>query len=139
MVGWILAVLALLFFQTLLPPAIRYAASGRRLGDLIGAALGPRNKPLPMPVAGERAQRALANLFEGLPIFLTLALLSLILGIDDGMASLGAGLFLAARVLYVPCYVFAISGVRSGVWAIGVLGLLVMAAAVLMAPPLAPG
>jgi uncharacterized MAPEG superfamily protein len=135
MVGWILAVLALLFFQTLLPPAIRYAASGKRLGEVTAAALGPRDRPLPMPPAGERAQRALANLFEGLPIFLTLALLSLILGAATGLATAGAAVFFFARVAYVPCYVFAIAGLRSAVWAVGVIGLLMMAAAVLMAAP----
>ncbi len=135
MVFWILAVLALLFFQTLLPPAIRYAANGRRLAEVAAAALGPRDRPLPMPVAGERAQRALANLFEGLPIFLTLALLSLILDAASGLASVGAAVFFIARVAYVPCYVFGIAGVRSAVWAVGVVGLLMMAVAVLMAAP----
>ena len=67
LVWWILAVLALLFVQTLLPAAIRYAASGRQFGEMVAVALGPRDQPLPMPLAGERAQRALATSSRGFP------------------------------------------------------------------------
>ena len=42
-------------------------------------------------------------------------------------------MFFLARVAYVPCYVFAIYGLRSAVWSVGVLGLLLMAVAVIMA------
>jgi len=59
----------------------------------------------------------------------------LILGAASGLATIGAGIFFIARVAYVPSYVLAIAGLRSAVWGVGVVGLLMMAAAVLMAAP----
>ena len=84
-----------------------------------------------MPVAGERAARALANLSESLPVFLTLALLILMLDVDGPAAQAGAGVFLVARALYVPCYVFGVFAVRSIVWTVAGFGLLAMAAVIL--------
>lgn len=125
MIGWIVAVLAVFFVQTLVPSTIRYlGGSGRRRKLLI--ALGPRDDPPPMPRAGQRAQRALRNMFEALPIFLTLSLLSLILNTAGGLASLGAAVFFFARLLYLPCYDYGVFALRSIVWAVGFAGLILM-------------
>lgn len=131
MVGWILASLALLFGQSLLPAAIRYASNGRPLAANFTDALGARDVPLPTVPRAERASRALANLLESLPIFLTLALLVLVLGADGTLARLGATVFVIARVLYVPCYVLGVFALRSVVWMAGGVGLMLLLAAVL--------
>lgn len=131
MVGWILAILLLLWIQTLLPPALRYMRNGRSLGANFSHALGPRDTPIPTVPEAERASRALSNLMESLPIFLTLALLVLILGVDGALAEIGAALFVVARALYVPCYVLGIPALRSVVWGAAAVGLLMLAAAVL--------
>lgn len=130
MVWLILAVLALFVFQTLLPASIRYYATGDGLLRNIRIAVGPRDSVPAMPVAGERAARALANLSEAMPVFLGLALLSLVLGVSEGLAATGAAIFLVARIAYVPCYVFGIFGLRSVVWAAGHAGLLLIGIAV---------
>ena len=62
---------------------------------------------------------------EALPVFLTLALLNLILGTGD-MATTGATVFLVARVLYVPAYLAGIVGVRTLIWIASVVGLVMM-------------
>lgn len=131
MVWWILAVLLLFFVQTLLPPTIRYRAhAGEDLQDAIRENLGPRDERRPMPVKGQRAQRALVNLAEALPIFLALAILAVVLGADSTLALAGAGVFFVARVVYVPCYVLGTYGIRTLVWIVGHAGLLMMAIAV---------
>ena len=61
-------------------------------------ALGPRDEPPPQTAMGGRAERALNNLSEAMPVFLTLALLHLIEGTSDRLAVLGGQIFLAARV-----------------------------------------
>lgn len=134
MIIWILAALAVFFVQTLLPSMYRYRESMRTgLGSAIDDNLGPRDNLGPLPVKGERAKRALNNMFEALPIFLTLAILAVILGAENGVALWGAGAFVLARMAYIPCYVQGIYGVRTLVWGIGHFGLVLMAAAVVCA------
>jgi uncharacterized MAPEG superfamily protein len=123
MVLLILLVLALFVLQTLLPNRFRERpASG---GSMLAEALGPRDDPPPLTRIGGRAERALANMQEALPVFLTLALLNLILGTGD-LAVTGATVFLVARVLYVPAYLAGITGLRTLIWAAGVVGLVLM-------------
>jgi len=131
MVGWILAALFLLFVQTLLPPAIRYLANGLPLRVNFRFALGPRDTPLPTVPGAGRASRAHANLMESLPVFLTLALLVLILGVDGPLPRTGAAIYVVARVVYVPSYVFGVAFVRSLLWAVAWVGLVLLAYAVL--------
>jgi uncharacterized MAPEG superfamily protein len=124
MVLLILLVLALFVLQTLLPNRFRDrpAAGG---GSMLAAALGPRDDQPPLTRIGGRAERALANMHEALPVFLTLALLNLILSTGD-MATTGATVFLVARVLYVPAYLAGIVGVRTLIWIASVVGLVMM-------------
>lgn len=123
MVLLILLVLALFVFQTLLPAGFRYM--GRDGGRQLGTALGPRDDQPPPSRTGGRAERALANMQEALPVFLTLALLNLFLGTGD-LATTGATVFLVARVLYVAAYLAGVYGLRTLIWAISVVGLVLM-------------
>ena len=94
--------------------------------------LGPRDD-LPesrSPQLG-RAKRALDNLHETLPIALTLMLLSVILGELGTLSLAGAIIYLIARVLYVPCYILALSPWRSACFGISVLGLVLLALPIL--------
>lgn len=128
MVLIILLVLALFVLQTLLPPGLRYLV-GPDAGRKLWLALGPRDNPPPQTTLGARAERALTNLQEALPVFLALALLNLIVG-SAALALTGATVFLIARTLYLPAYLAGIQLLRSLIWGAGVAGL------VLMVPPL---
>ena len=123
MVLLILLVLALFVLQTLLPSGFRNM--GRDPGRPLSVALGPRDDPPVQSRMGGRAARALANMQEALPVFLALALLNLYLGTGD-LALTGATVFLVARVLYVPAYLAGIPGLRTLIWAAGVVGLVMM-------------
>jgi uncharacterized MAPEG superfamily protein len=125
MLTWILTVLGLLFVQILLPPSIRYLGQ-RDLGRSLGVAIGPRDDQPPPTRGSDRAQRALNNLFESLPFFLTFALLAMFLGRDTGPSLLGAQIFFFARLAYVPAYLAGIPGLRSLIWVIGTAGLVMM-------------
>jgi uncharacterized MAPEG superfamily protein len=125
MVLIVLLVLALFVFQTLLPATFRFMAGGE-IGPKLAAALGPRDNPPPQSVVGARAERALANMHEALPVFLGLALMNMILGTAAGMAITGATVFLLARVLYVPAYLAGIPGLRTLIWLGGWVGLVMM-------------
>lgn len=127
----ILAVLGLFVVQTLLPPSIRYLLAGPGTAKRLQVALGPRDEQPPLSTTGRRAERALANMHEALPVFLALALLHVVRGTDAGSAVQGAWLFLAARVAYVPAYLSAVSGLRSIIWVASWIGLGLMIAPLL--------
>lgn len=118
---WILLVLGLFVLQTFLAPATRYALRG----DVAGA-LGPRDNPPELSLTGQRLQRALRNLFEALPVFLTIALLCVHYGAESGHAILGAQIFFFARLLYVLVYAMGVPVVRSLLWVVGHAGLITM-------------
>ena len=60
-----------------------------------------------------RGKRALSNLLETLPIFISLALLSIFLEIDNAHLAL---LWLVFRVTYFPIYILGIKYARSLLW-----------------------
>ena len=124
MLIWLLAGLGLYFAQIFLPVVIAKQGAA--------SALGSRDEtPEPGKYTG-RAQRALANMKENLPFFLTLGVLSLIVeGTDMESAVLGAMIFVIARVCYVPLYLSGIPGPRTLTWLISLGGLGVMVSALL--------
>ena len=71
----------------------------------------------------DRANRSLNNLFETLPIFIGLILLSIINDVDN---SLLAMIWLLARIIYVPVYIIGINYLRTGIWAIALICLIIM-------------
>ncbi len=123
MVYWIFVVLLTFFAQCMLAPIVRYLLNPK---GSVKTALGPRDAEPVMPALGGRFDRALRNLMEALPIFLTLALLAEQKGIADGITEQGAAIFAIARIVYVPAYVSGIPGLRSAVWMVGSAGLIAM-------------
>jgi uncharacterized MAPEG superfamily protein len=125
MVLVILLVLALFVVQTLLPGRFREkpAPGGE---SKIAENLGPRDQMRPLTVTGQRAQRALTNMQEALPVFLGLALMNLIVAPEAGLAVTGAWVFLIARVVYVPLYLGGVSVARTLAWVASWVGLILM-------------
>jgi uncharacterized MAPEG superfamily protein len=125
MVLIVLLVLALFVIQTLLPGRFREPPGpGEKAG--LAENLGNRDHMRPLTVTGQRAARALANMHEALPVFLALALMNMIVGTAAGMAITGAWVFLIARTLYTVIYIAGIPVLRTLVWAVGWVGLVMM-------------
>jgi uncharacterized MAPEG superfamily protein len=76
-----------------------------------------------------RANKALRNLLETYPVFAVLMLANL-LQQSDPLCRWGALIYLVARVAYLPLYVFGVVYVRSLVWTVSAIGLMVMFLAV---------
>lgn len=117
----IFLVLILLLVQTLLP--------GNLLTKQVGAEaqMGPRDDlPKPTQELG-RARRALENFQETLPIFLTLAVLSVALGEQGWVSLVGAGLYLVARVAHLLFYMRGLTPWRSIAYLAAIIGTIVMA------------
>jgi uncharacterized MAPEG superfamily protein len=125
MVLLILLVLALFVLQTVIPGLIRNLGSHHQMNKF-QLLLGSRDNLPPQTTVGARAERALANLQEALPVFLALALLNLIVQTAGDMAVMGATIFLVARVLYLPAYLSGVFALRSLVWGVSLIGLVMM-------------
>jgi uncharacterized MAPEG superfamily protein len=110
--------------QTLLPGRFREPAPDGARGKLVEN-LGNRDHMRPLTVVGERATRALANLQEAMPVFLALALMNLIVG-TAAAAVTGATIFLIARVLYAGIYIAGVAVVRTLIWGVSWVGLIMM-------------
>lgn len=123
LLGWTL-VLALV--QIMLPAMLRNSETGIAYNASARDESGP-----PVGVVTGRLRRAQANLFETLPVFAAAVLIAH-LGDREGALTLwGAWLYLAARVVYVPLYALGVPYLRSLVWGVSMLGLLMILAAIL--------
>lgn len=94
---------------------------------------GPRDEGArPQGVVAGRAERALRNYLETYPAFALLAAASIGAGAADGIGLIGGFLWLLARIVYLPLYLAGIPYWRSLVWLAAVLGLVLMAARLLI-------
>ncbi len=125
MVLLVLLVLALFVIQTLLPGRFREPVPEGGQSKL-AENLGNRDHMRPLTVVGDRATRALDNMHEALPVFLALALLNMIVGTAAADAITGATVFLIARVLYTVVYIAGIPVVRTLIWGVSWVGLVMM-------------
>lgn len=88
---------------------------------------GPRDgdKKIAGSLAG-RAERASANFRETYAAFVAVALASAIAG-DTGWALTAGWVWFAARIVYIPLYLLGVPYVRSMVWLVSLLAIVVMA------------
>lgn len=99
-------------------------AANLQLGPAI--TMGPRDVTPPLTGMAGRLQRALNNHFEGLILF-TIAVVVVTLGSEStGLTRACAWIYLAARILYVPAYVFGLVPWRSAIWAAGFAATMLM-------------
>jgi uncharacterized MAPEG superfamily protein len=70
-----------------------------------------------------RAARAHRNMIENLALFAALVLVAVAAGRTNAMTLLGAQLFFWARLAYAVVYLVGIPWLRTGVWAVSVVGL----------------
>lgn len=87
--------------------------------------------PPPRPITA-RLQRAQRNLFETLPLFAAAVLIAHVAGLEGDLTLWGCWLYLVARIVYLPLYAFGVPMLRSLVWAVSLVGLVMVIAAVLM-------
>ena len=86
-----------------------------------GKALSPRDTPVQLTGKAGRLQRAMNNHFEGLILFGIAVVVITYSGQNNDTTAMASGLYLLARVLYVPAYVFGWVPWRSLIWAVGFL------------------
>ena len=100
--------------QVGLPPL---AGNRENLGELTGWA--------------GRAQRAHRNMLENIVLFAALVLVANATGKLNATTALGAQVFFWARLVYAPVYWIGIPWVRTGIWAVSLVGMLMILAQLL--------
>jgi uncharacterized MAPEG superfamily protein len=73
-----------------------------------------------------RAQRAQRNMIENLVPFAALVLVAVAAGKTNAMTLLGAQIFFWARVAYTAVYIVGIPWLRTGVWFVSVIGMILI-------------
>jgi len=95
--------------------------------------LGARDEAREGSVFTGRARRTVSNQIEAMAVFAPLVLVAHVVEVSNELTVWGAGLFLGARVLYVPLYLLGVPYLRTLVWGAGLAGTGMIAYAVLTA------
>jgi uncharacterized MAPEG superfamily protein len=112
---------AVLAYAQFLPYAI-----GRSTGWGLPVLVGNRdNTPEDAPWVA-RAVRAHWNMLESLPVFAALVLVAHFTVPGNATVALGAQLFFWARLAYVPIYIIGIPWVRTIVWTVATIGMVLI-------------
>lgn len=115
--------LILALVQIFLPAAARTAEFGSKWNA------GPRDETptAKKPLTG-RLERAQANLYETLPLFIGAVLIAHVIGASSALTVWGTALYFWGRVAFVPIYALGIPYVRSLVWVVSFAGLVMVLA-----------
>ncbi|KKB84205.1 hypothetical protein VW29_11575 [Devosia limi DSM 17137] len=84
------------------------------------------NERAPKSLLTSRAERALRNFLETYAAFIALVVVIELAGRSDGLTVWGSQLYFWARVAYLPAYLSAIPFLRSGIWMVSAIGLVLM-------------
>ena len=122
----IILITGLLVFLQLTLPTMLAVATGSATAKYLA---GPRDLPMEnISPSVARAKRAANNLLETLPVFLTLAVLSIIMEVQTAEL---AAIWLGLRVAYVFAYLMHIDYIRTLIWFGSVFCLIMMGLALI--------
>lgn len=87
---------------------------------------GPRDEPMPVLGVAARVDRAYRNFMETFPLFAAALLAVIVQNKTGGLSWWGAAIYVVARVVYIPLYAGGVKYVRTLVWFIGTVGLILV-------------
>ena len=102
------------------------AAAGAQMQVGLAALAGNRDDAPPLVGFAGRASRAHRNMLENLVLFAALVLTAQALNRFDATTALGAQLFFWGRLVYALVYWIGVPWLRTGVWAVSLVGLLLI-------------
>ena len=103
-----------------------WAAGAARKQQGLAWAIGSRDEPRPVTGVAGRLERAFRNYLENYPFFAAAILMVLVTGTAGALSEWGAIAFVAARIVYVPLYASGVKRIRSYVWFIALIGLVLV-------------
>ena len=106
---------------------IALAATGSVSQRGLGWAASARDgEPKALTGIPARLCRASQNFLETFPLFAVVVLLALVLQRHDGTIALGAQLYFWSRLVYLPVYAAGIPYLRTVVWAVSIVGIVLV-------------
>jgi uncharacterized MAPEG superfamily protein len=93
--------------------------------------VGPRDVPMPSQGAAARLERAYHNFMETFPLFAAALLAVVVQDKSGGLSHVGAILYVAARIVYIPLYASGVKYFRSLSWVISIVGIVLLVVAAL--------
>jgi uncharacterized MAPEG superfamily protein len=87
---------------------------------------GPRDDPKQVGTVAARLTRALTNFLETFPLFAVALIACDLAGKLGPLTLYGAALYVAGRALYVPLYASGIALVRTLVWTVSIVGIVMI-------------
>ena len=87
---------------------------------------GARDVTPPLTGVGGRMDRALRNLLETFPFFAAAVLAVIVTQRSNAHTVLGAQIYFWARLAYVPLYAAGIAYLRTLVWVVSIIGLVLV-------------
>jgi len=118
--------LVLALVQILLPAMLRTSDTGVNYNVSARDTEGP-----PVGKVTRRLQRAQGNLFETLPVIAAGIVIAHIAGRNGALTWWGATLYFWARVVYLPVYAFGVPYIRTLVWLVSLIGIILILVAIL--------
>jgi uncharacterized MAPEG superfamily protein len=89
--------------------------------------LSARDTPMPPPqIVGGRLNRALHNFLETFPLFAVAVLIADATNRHGWLSVWGSQIYFYARVLYLPIYAAGLPVVRTVVWSVATLGIVMV-------------
>lgn len=117
---WLAWAVALTFAQMLV------AVSGAAAQVGLPALAGNREALPPITGWADRAARAHRNMLESLVLFAALVLIAVVANKTNSTTLLGAQLFFWGRLAYAVVFIAGIPWLRTAVWAVAVVGLVLI-------------
>ncbi len=94
--------------------------------DNVGGIDPNRDREPQFGLKAQRAGRALRNFFETYPLFVALVVVAELANRHGALTQYGAILYVVARLVYLPLYIFGGGIVRSAVWGLALIGIVAM-------------
>jgi uncharacterized MAPEG superfamily protein len=88
--------------------------------------LGPRDDARPVGVVAARLDRALKNFLETFPLFAAALIACAMAGKLGTFTLWGSALYVIGRALYVPLYASGVALVRTLVWTVSIVGVVMV-------------
>lgn len=129
----ILAELVVINWALLMAASLVKARAWKPSG--MAVALGNRDDVPACTGFPARTDRAARNMLENMVLFAALVLVASVGAVHSPNVELGARIFFWARILYIPIYMIGIPVARTAVYAISLVGMGMMLAAIVQAMP----
>ncbi len=88
--------------------------------------MGPRDEKIEATGLAGRMERAQRNFQESFPLFAVVVLLAHISNMSNVFTVMGAHLYFWCRLLYLPAYGFAIPYMRTILWQLSMIGIVLI-------------